>query len=62
MQEFLDNIPNFIEIAALVITIASIITSMTKSTSDDEAVNMLKRFINALALNVGKNKNADDNG
>jgi hypothetical protein len=62
MQEFLDNIPNFIEIAALVITIASIITSMTKSTSDDEAVNMLKKFINALALNVGKNKNADDNG
>ena len=60
MEEFLDNIPNFIEIAALVITIASIITSMTKSTSDDEAVNMLKKFINALALNVGKNKNADD--
>jgi len=60
MQEFLNNIPNFIEIAALVITIASIITSMTKSTSDDEAVNVLKKFINALALNVGKNKNADD--
>jgi hypothetical protein len=50
----------YIDIAVHVIAIASIVTAMTKTTSDDKAVNFIKKIVNVLALNIGKNKNADD--
>jgi hypothetical protein len=56
----MENIQNYLEIAGLVVMIASIITSMTSSTSDDKVVNFIQKVLNALALNVGKNKNADE--
>ncbi len=44
----------------VIITLASIITSLTKTRDDDVILAKVKRALNVLALNVHKNKNADD--
>lgn len=46
-------------IATAVLSIATVITALTKSTADNKVVDFLLKFLNVLAGNVGKNKNAD---
>ncbi len=41
------------------ITLANIVTAMTPTKVDDEILNFGLRVLNAIALNVGKNRNAD---
>jgi hypothetical protein len=43
-----------------VVTIATAITAMTPSRSDNKALNSILVVLNLLAGNVGKNKNADE--
>lgn len=51
------------QIAALiagVIALANAITAMTPTKTDNEIWNAISKVLNILALNVFKNKNADD--
>lgn len=41
------------------VTAASVVTALTPTESDNKVVNVILRVLNVLALNVGKNKNAD---
>jgi hypothetical protein len=41
------------------LTAATAVTALTPSTSDDKIVNGILKFLNVIAGNVGKNKNAD---
>jgi len=61
-MEFLEElgVKGIFSIATAVLSIATVITSVTKSTADNKVVNFLLKFLNVLAGNVGKNKNADD--
>lgn len=45
---------------ALICTGASVITALTPTNVDDKIVNWILRVLNMLALNEGKNINADD--
>ena len=54
------NIEQYAQIITAVVTIASIITSATKTKSDNKYLNLVLKVLNLVALNVGKNKNADD--
>lgn len=54
-------IPDWVHALTALITGASAITALTKTESDDKIINMLLKGLNFLAINVFKNKNADDN-
>ena len=43
-----------------VVTAANAITVLTPTKTDDKILNAILRVLNVLALNIGKNKNADD--
>ena len=43
-----------------IVTGANIITSMTPTKTDDAIWNGISRVLNIFALNVGRNRNADD--
>ncbi len=60
MQALIESIPMWITIATAVVTAATAITALTKTTSDDLIVGAILRVLNILAGNFGKNKNADD--
>lgn len=47
-------------VAGVVVLIANAITAATKTKWDNTIVNWLFKILNVLALNVFKNKNADD--
>lgn len=59
LQDLISNLPQYLEIASYIIVAATAITSMTKTKSDDKVVNFIKKILNFLAGNFGKNKNAD---
>ncbi len=46
--------------ATVVCTVASVIASVTPSTSDDKVVQVLVDIVNRLGLNVGEATNKDD--
>ena len=54
-----DQIPSWIVAITTVLTAATAVTALTPSTSDDKIVNGILKFLNVIAGNVGKNKNAD---
>jgi|TARA_R110000824_G_scaffold234063_1_gene422535 hypothetical protein len=54
-----DQIPAWIVAATTLVTGATAITALTPSKSDDKIVNMILKFLNAIAGNIGKNTNAD---
>jgi hypothetical protein len=54
------NLPVWISMALTLVGAVSAITAATPTKSDDEIVNAVLRVLNILSLNIGKNKNADD--
>ena len=60
MEWIQTNWGQIITIVTYVLSAATVITAMTKSKSDDKVVGFIKKILNVLAGNVGKNKNADD--
>lgn len=59
INEVLTAIPNWVVAITGVVTAASAVTMLTPSKTDDAIVSKILGFLNMLALNVGKNKNAD---
>ena len=55
-----ENWFELLEIAGLVIAAAAAIAAMTPTPKDDGVVKVLRKIVDALALNVGKAKNKDD--
>ena len=44
----------------LIVTVATVITAMTPTKSDDELMQKVNKILNMLAGNIGHNINADD--
>jgi hypothetical protein len=57
---FFDSLPVWLTAVTTVVTAATAITAMTPSRSDDAFLNMILKFLNLIAGNFFKNKNADD--
>ena len=53
MNEIIDKAPQYFELAASVIGVASIITAMTPTPADDGVLLVIKRILNIFALNIG---------
>ncbi len=53
------SIEELVFLATGIITLATAITAVTPSKSDDKILAGILKFINLLAGNIGKNKNAD---
>jgi hypothetical protein len=53
-------IPDWILAITAVVTAANGITALTPTQTDDKILNAILRVLNVLALNIAKNKNADD--
>lgn len=51
-----ENWEGVLGIITSVVAIASVISAMTDTPKDDAVVSKIKRFIDALAINVGKAK------
>lgn len=60
INEILSAIPNWVVAITGVVTALSVVTTLTPTTTDDAIVNKILKVLNVLALNIGKNKNADD--
>jgi hypothetical protein len=56
----MENFEDWFEIIAQVCLVATMITAATKTTSANKYIDIVLKIVNALAGNVGKNKNADD--
>ena len=56
----MEHLGTALEIAGLVLLGAKAITTQTPSRHDDKYVDLGLRIINMLALNIGRDKNADD--
>lgn len=53
------DLETIIKIVTGILSVATVITAMTKTKWDNKIVNILSKILNMLAGNVGKNKNAD---
>lgn len=60
LMAFFEGFPAWLTAITAVVTAATAITALTPSKSDDAFLNMILRFLNLLAGNFLKNKNADD--
>ncbi len=60
LESFFTNLPAWLIAATALVTSVSAITAMTPTTSDDKVISAILKVLNILSLNVGKNKNADD--
>ena len=56
----MENLQDWFEVVAQVCLVATMITAATKTTSANKYIDIVLKIVNALAGNVGKNKNADD--
>ena len=52
----MDSIMNLVTWATMVVTIASLIAASTPTPKDDEWIGKFYKFIDLLALNIGKAK------
>ncbi len=59
LNDLIANLPHYLSIAGYVVMAATGITAMTKTKSDDKVLNFIKKILNFIAGNFGKNKNAD---
>lgn len=59
MIELLEAAPAWLIAITGVITAATAITSLTKTTSDDKVLSVILKILNILAGNVLKNENKD---
>ena len=50
------NIEEIVDIATLIVTIASIIAAITPTPKDDNLIRKIYKIIDLLAINVGKAK------
>ncbi len=48
------------QVLAIVVTLATLVTAITPSRSDNAMMDRVLKFLNLLAGNVGLNKNADE--
>lgn len=60
LDAILSAIPVWVQALTVAVTGAKAITVLTPTRSDDKALDAILRVLNVLALNVGKDKNADD--
>jgi len=60
MEDFLDYIPDIIQVMTLLVTAAAIIASATKTPKDDSVIKKIRAVVDFLALNFGGAKNKDD--
>ena len=58
--EMFGKLPTTMQWMALVIFAAKLVTPMTPSRHKNPAINGVLKLLNVMALNVGKDKNADD--
>lgn len=49
----------YIEIAGMVIAVASAIAAVTPTNTDNEIINKVMKVVNVLGLNIGKAKNKE---
>lgn len=49
-----------LEIAAYVVMAANVVTVVTPTRWDDKILDTVSKIVNFLAMNFGKNRNADD--
>ena len=56
----MEDVQGWFEIVAPVCLVATMIKAATKTTSANKYIDIVLKIVNALAGNVGKNKNADD--
>jgi len=59
IAEILSHIPTWAVALMAVFTAAKSITVLTPTTTDDKVVNIGLKVLNLLALNIGRDKNAD---
>lgn len=59
-MELINQFMAYIHIATAVVTAATVITAVTPTKVDDKYAAIALKFLNVLAGNVLKNKNADD--
>lgn len=59
MIEILEGLPEWLTAVTAVVTAATAITALTPTKSDDKVINAILRVMNALAGNIGKNRNKD---
>lgn len=55
----MDNFYEYFDIVSAVVTLATAITVVTPTRSDNEVVDFISSLVNFLAGNFGKNRNAD---
>ena len=60
MFEFIDKVPNWIFALTTLCVAANAITALTPTKADDKIVGGILKTLNILSLNVGKNRNLDE--
>ena len=60
LETLFTNLPVWISMALTLVGAISAITAATPTRSDDAVIDQILRVLNILSLNIGKNKNADD--
>ncbi len=56
----IDQLPGWVHALTSIVSAATVVTTMTPNRHDDAVVDVLLRVLNALAGNIGRNRNADD--
>lgn len=59
METILNNIPEIIQVASLIVAAAALIASMTPTPKDDGYVRKARKVIDFLGLNFGHARNRD---
>ena len=60
MFEFMNQVPNWIFALTTLCVAANAITALTPTKADDKIVGGILQCLNVISLNVGKNRNLDE--